>query len=298
MIFVVAFDPASIRICASQGAIGGDHLVGVLQALLQNCLMAEISGTWRLSNELVSAVNEIPEQATRKTAKALLEKLLNPNHYRFVEVITGYEEDYETELGIILASQVGNAKLDVVVCERETVSGPIEAVRIHGFNQSNFARDRSRKACAVIYAPGSKNATDLLDEVLRRLIQHSDTVTIFDRVMGEVFNDNYFYGLGYWCEYFLRSGLKRMARFHTTHGHEKRIKDILGAKLDGSVVDYDVVVHEKCDQPHDRFLRAGGFTLDIGRGIDLFDEKGKCRDVRIGLSDHGAFTRNWGHLQK
>ena len=298
MIFIVAFDPASIRICASQGAIGGDHLVGVLQALLQNCLIAEIRGTWRISQELVSAVKEIPEQGTRKTATALLEKLLDPNRYRFVEVITGFEDDDETELGVILASQIGNADLDVVVCESESVAGPIEVVSIHGFNRSNFARDRSRRASAIIYAPGSKNANEILDEALGRLIKHSNTVTIFDRVMGETFNDNYFHGLGHWCDYFIQSGLKKMVRFHTTRGQEKRIMDMLADKLDGSDIDYDVVVHEKSDQPHDRFLRAGAFTLDIGRGIDLFDENGVCRDVKIGLSDHGAFTRNWGHLEK
>jgi hypothetical protein len=296
MIFVVALDPESIKACSRQGEIGFDHLVGVFQALLQNCLMAEIDGTWRLGPELVDAAKNIPDQDARKKIMTILERLMDPNHYRFVPVISGFEGDHETETGAILASQTTNTDLDLVVCEDETILGPVEAVRIHRFNQSNFARDRSRRACAIVCAPGTRVADELLAEAFGRLLRHAEIVTIFDRVMGKQFKDNYFDGLGHWCAFFRQMKRNYLVRFHTTGGQERSIKNKLAQELDGSGVDYDVVVHEENSQPHDRFLRAAGFTLDIGRGVDLFDYKGECRDVKIGLSDHGSFTREWGHL--
>ena len=296
MIFVIAIDPESIAICGQQGPLGCDHLIGVLQALLQNCLIAETCGTWRLSKEIKEAVKSIPDQGARKKAVTMLEKLTDPNRYRFVDVIHGFEDNYETGAGAILATQTDNPELDVIVCEQNPTPGPVETVSIVRFNQSNFARTRSQKACALVYAPGSRTACALLDEAFGRLVRHADKVTIFDRVMGKEFGGNYFDALGHWCDFFRRTGRNVSVRFHTTRGQERSINNKLAEELDESGVVFDVVVHEEGDQPHERFLRAGGFTLDIGRGIDLFDRNGDCRDVKIGLSDHGAFTREWGWL--
>ena len=296
MIFVVAIDPESIALCGQQGALGCDHLIGVLQALTQNCLIAEASGTWRLSKEFKEAVKSIPDQGARKIAVAMLEKLMDPNHFRFVEVIHGFEEDYETAAGVIVAAQTDNPDLDAIICEQDPAPGLVEAVSIVGFNQSNFARTRSRKACALLYAPGNRRANAVLDEAFGRLIRHSDKVSIFDRVMGKEFGPNYFEALCYWCEFFRQGERNLLVHFHTTRGQEKRIKEKLAEEFDGTKIAFDVVAHEEQDQPHERFLRAGGFTLDIGRGVDLFDRSGDCRDVKIGISDYGAFTREWGHL--
>ena len=296
MVFVVAIDPESIVICGKQGPLGCDHLVGVLQALLQNCLIAEVCGTWRLSADIKEAVKSIPDPGARKKAVTMLEKLADPNRYRFVDVIHGFENDDDTPLGTILAAQTDNPELDVIVCEQNPAPGPVETVSIAGFNQSNFARTRSRKACALLCAPGSRQANALLDEAFGRLIRHSNKVAIFDRVMGKEFGGNYFEALGHWCAFFRQRGENFSVRIHTTRGQERRINEKLAEELDESGVAFDVVVHEEGDQPHERFLRAGGFTLDIGRGVDLFDRNGACRDVKIGLSDHGAFTREWGQL--
>lgn len=296
MIFVVALDPASISACGSQGAIGGDHLVGVLQSFLQNCLLAEIAGTWRLSQELKVAVKGIPDQDARKKVITILEKLADPTRSRFVEVIHGFEDDYETEIGAMLASQTENRDLDVVVCEREPASSSVEVTSIQRFNQSNFARVRSQKACSIVYAPGSRTADEVLNEAFGRLFRHAESVAIFDRVMGKDFGGNYFEAIGHWCRFFRGVDRRFTVRLHTTRGRESNIREKLEKELAGSSVGFVVVVHDEEEQPHDRFLRACGFTLELGRGIDLFTRDGTCRDVKIGLSDHSAFTREWSHL--
>ena len=296
MIFVVAIDPESIRSCAASGEFGADHLIGILLALQQNCLLAEICGTWRISEELKQAVKSIPDQNTRKKASAILEDILSPSRYRLVEVIRGFEDDYDTLIGKILSSQTSNENLDVIICETDGDHGNIEFSKIGRFNQSNFARIRSQRACALIHAPGTEMAENVLKTAFGRLIAHSDSISIYDRVMGKDFGDNYFHALGHWCRFFRQSERKLAVRFHTTQGQERRIRTKLSNELEDSGVSFDVIGHDEGEQPHERFLRACGFTLDIGRGIDLFDKSGQCRDVKIGLSDHGAFTRDWRHL--
>lgn len=296
MIFVVALDPASIIASGSKGVLGGDHLAGIFQSLLQNCLLAEFAGTWRLSEELKCAVKTISDQDARKKLVTMLEKLADPTRNRFVDVIHGHEDDYDTAVGTLLAGQTGNRDLDIIVCETAVLSGAVEVTSIERFNQSNFARTRSQKACSMIYSPGSKEAAEVLDEAFGRLIRHAATIAIFDRVMGKNFGDNYFEALGHWCRFFRESDRQVSIHFHTTRGQESCIKEKLFKEFDQSSVSFDVVVHDEDEQPHDRFLRARGFTLDLGRGVDLFDREGNCRDIKIGLSDHGAFTREWGHL--
>lgn len=296
MVYVVALDPASIQALSSVGALGEDQLIGIFEALLQNCMIAETVGTWRVGAELREAVKRIRNTDTRKRAVAILETLASPGRNRFVDVIAGHEDDCDTPLSDILITQARNAELDVIVCEASPVAGSVEFVSALRFNGSNFAKIRSRSACALIYAPGAKRAEDLLHESFARLVRHADIVEIYDRQMGKAFGDNYFHAVAHWCQFFIASGKSFELRIHTTDSQVRVVRETFADELRDSQITLRVIGHSEDIQPHDRFLRACGFTLDIGRGVDLFDKAGKCRDVKIGLSNHGEFTKQWRHL--
>lgn len=296
MVYVVALDPASVQALTSVGALGEDQLIGIFEALLQNCMIAETVGTWRVGSELREVVKRIGNTDTRKRAIAILETLASPGRNRFVDVIGGHEDDCDTPLSDILITQTRNEELDVIVCETPAVAGSVEFISAFRFNGSNFAKNRSRSACALIYAPGAKRAEDLLQESFGRIVRHADVVEIYDRQMGKSFGPNYFYAVAHWCRFFVECGKSFELQVHTTDSQAGAVLQQFDDELRDSQVTLRVIGHREELQPHDRFLRACGFTFDIGRGVDLFDSEGKCRDVKIGLSNHGEFTKQWRHL--
>lgn len=279
--------------------VGISQVLPVLfQALLQNCLLAEVAGTWRLGAELKDAVKEIKNQDVRKKMVAILERLADPNNCRFTEIVTGFEEDYDSTIAEMLATQSENDELDLIVSESDVDDGTVESTAIVNFNQSNFSTVRSSRAVSgLTYAPGSRTAEPLLNEAFGRLLKHTDRLEIYDRVIGLSFGGNFHEALGHWCTFFKSKSGALSLTLHTT-GNQV---DAVQRKLDEDLEDRDdvsakVVGHLEEDQPHERFLRGGGFTLNIGRGVDLFDRDGNCRDVKISLSGHGEFTREWRSL--
>jgi hypothetical protein len=296
MIFVVALDPESISSCAKQGNIACDHLIGVLLALNQNCLLAEFSGTWRLSGELRNAIKSIEDQGTRKIASSLLESMLDPNRYRFVETITGHEDDFDTPLGELLANHLHDPELDAIISEQQVSQGSIECTSISVFNQSNFARDRSKAACALIFSPGKRTADQLLGQAFGRLVKYCDFVEIYDRQMGKTMGGNYYDAIEHWCRFFAAENRNFELRIHTTRDQARSVKQKFTEQLEDSNVKLKVFAHDEEAQPHERFLRSSCYTFDVGRGVDLFDREGNCRDVKIGMSDHGAFSHEWRGL--
>ena len=123
MIFVVAIDPQSILTLIDKGEVGEDLLLGIFEALLQNCLLAETSGTWRLGVEIKSAISKITDTDIRKRISAVLETFGSPSQNRFVEVIDGHEKDWDTSLSDIIASQGNNRELDAAICEQPKQDG-------------------------------------------------------------------------------------------------------------------------------------------------------------------------------
>ncbi|MCX6876161.1 MAG: hypothetical protein NTW21_20500 [Verrucomicrobia bacterium] len=296
MIFVVAIDPQSILTLIERGEVGEELLLGIFEALLQNCLLAETSVTWRMGGELKDTVSYIKDPDIKKRVSAVMETFANPSKSRFVSVIDGYESDWDTSLSEIVANQGDNAELDAAICETPKHGGVLEFISALRFNSSNFARSRSRSACALIYAPGAKFAHGLLKEAFGRLVRHAEAIEIYDRQIGKDFGANYYEAIPHWCKFFKGFDRKLEIVVHTTDAQAHGVKLRFQAELADSKVTIKVVGHLETEQPHDRFLRACQFTIDIGRGIDLFDKDGACRDVKIGISNHGEFTKQWRHL--
>jgi hypothetical protein len=295
MVFIVAIDPRSIQTLIDKGELGEDLLLGIFEALLQNCLLAETS-TWRVGIELMETVRKIKDPDIRKKVVSVLEIFGHREKNRFVPVIDGYIGDYDTCLSEIIGNQSNNRELDVVVSETGPQDGVLEYVSPLRFNNSNFARTRSRSACALIYAPKAKRAHELLQEAFGRLARHAETIEIYDRQMGKTFGGGYHEAIPHWCSFLKECDRDLQVLIHTTHDWAKAIEKVFQENLSDSKVRIRVLGHLEDQQPHDRFLRACQFTLDIGRGVDLFDKDGWCRDVKIGLSNHGEFTKQWRQL--
>jgi hypothetical protein len=298
MIFVVAVEPDCIPSCLALGDLGEDQIVGVFEALLQNCLLAETTGSWRLSAALTDTVKAVTSVSIRKRLTAILETLLSPTtNCRFVEAIQGYEVDYESTILEILASQGNNSELDAIITSELIQCTTVDSVKITEFNRSNFARERSRLASSsIVYAPKDIQAADLLNEVFHRVIKYSDKIEIYDRQMGISMGGNYHEAIEHWCQFFASFDRKLSLHVHTTSNQAAATKRKFAEHLSNTKVQLSVYAHDEEAQPHDRFLRSCGFTFDIGRGVDLFDRSGFCRDVKIGLSDHGGFTQQWRNL--
>jgi hypothetical protein len=297
MIFVVAIDPESVQTLIDRGELGEDQLLGIFEALLQNCLLAETS-TWRVGSELRETARKVKDPDIKKKIWSILEIFGNPEKNRFVDVIDGYEADWDTGISDIIASQGNNRELDVAICEKVKNDGFLEFVSGLKFNSSNFARDRSRSACALIYAPGCKRADELLQEAFGRLVRHATTIEIYDRQMGKTFGGSYHEAIPYWCDFLEEYDRELNLIIHTTRDWADAIEREFNGNLKHSKVHIGVRSHLEDQQPHDRFLRACHFTLDIGRGVDLFDRDGWCRDVKIGISNHSKFTEQWRSLSK
>ncbi len=296
MVFIVAIDPESVLALIERGELGEDLLLGIFESLLQNCLLAETSGTWRIGGELKSLIGKIKDPDIRKRVSAVLETFSSPSQSRFVAVIDGYENDWDTSISDILITQSNNSELDAAICERPKLEGSLEFISALRYNSSTFARTRSRSACALIYAPKAKPAHELLQEAFGRLARHAETIEIYDRQMGKDFGPNYYEAIPHWCNFFKKCDRELKIVVHTTNSQSRGVDSRFQAELVNSKVTIKVVGHLESDQPHDRFLRACQFTLDIGRGVDLFDKEGWCRDVKIGLSNHGEFTKQWRQL--
>lgn len=297
MIFIVAIDPDSIQTLIDKGELGEEILLGIFEALLQNCLLAETS-TWRVGPELREKIRTIKDPDIRKKVWSVLEVFADPAKSRLVDVIDDYNCDYETSLSDIIGAQGDNKDLDVAICEKPMKDCAFEFISALRFNSSNFARVRSRSACALIYAPGQERAHKILKEAFGRLVRHATIIEIYDRVMGKEFGPNYYEAIPHWCTIFKENGRNLELIIHTTTAQVKSVKLRFQEMLENSKVSVEVLGHPYEMQPHDRFFRACQFTLDIGRGIDLFDKDGWCRDVKIGLSNHGKFTEQWRSLDK
>ena len=291
MVFVIALDPASVSAAAAGGEMGCDHLIGVFEALLQNCLIAEFSGTWRMGEELKEAVQAIPNYDIRMRCGKFLKVMATRN--RFVEAILGHEEDFETQVGLLLSRHTADPALDAILCETPTSKGTVELFSILAFNRSNFARERSRKASAIVYAPGEICAQELCSVAFGRLLSHADNVDLVDSVVGRDFGGNFHEAAGHWCRFFRSLDRDLSVTLHTEENRAAGVERHFQSLLEDSRVRFRVRGYNAKDLPHDRFLRTRMFTLDIGRGLDLFDREGRVRDVRIGLSDHGQFAKLW-----
>lgn len=285
MIFCALIDPDSIRASAAAGEWGEDHLIGVLQCLLQNCLIAETTYSWRFGGELADAIKGIKNQDARLKAGALLEAL--DKRSRFVGIIDDSAFDLEAPLYSIAQAQAKHPNLDVIITQQNSpTESLVEFSLIQHFNQSNFAQERQRRSCGVIVENAELSASEFFGKYFSKLHLAETELHVIDYVIGDKFTSNFSRNLPFWID-FCKS-LNRSLKFtiHTTPGlgdSISRLKNRLAYLAQESRVIPEVKIHDEL--PHERFLVTKQFCFEIGRGIDLFDpDTGKNRDIRLGLS--------------
>jgi hypothetical protein len=286
MIFCVLLDPDSIRASAAAGEWGEDHLIGVLQCLLQNCLIAETE-SWRFSPELALAIRGIQNQDARLKAGALLESL--EKRSRFVGIVDDSAFDLDAPLSEIARAQVRHPNLDVIVTQGGAPeAATVEVTKIQHFHQSNFAQNRQRMACGVNLEPDKLSAPDFFNSHFSKLHLTETDFHIIDYAIGDKgFGSNFHDNLPFWINFLKLRGSATKFVIHTIQpkqpGTLTSIKNRLERLVMGTKITTEVIAH--ADLPHERFLVTTQFCFDIGRGIDLFDpHTAKNRDIKLGLS--------------
>lgn len=286
MVFCVLLDPDSIRASAAAGEWGEDHLIGVLQCLVQNCLIAETE-SWRFSPELADAIKGIKDQDARVKAGALLETL--EKRSRFVGIIDDSGFELDTPLVEVARAQANHADLDVIVTQGgQPDPASVEFTKIQQFHQSNFAQNRQRKSCGVNLEPDKQSAPEFFSQHFAKLHLADTEFHVIDYAIGEMgFGSNFHDNLPYWIDYLKLRGRPSKFVVHTIQSRQQGTTRSIETRLErlaqGTQITTKVEAHQ--DLPHERFLVTTQFCFDIGRGIDLFNPAtGMNRDIRLGLS--------------
>lgn len=284
MIFCVFLDPESIRQSAAKGDLGADHLIGVLRALLENCLLAETTD-WQVSAELKDAVKAIQEPNLRKRAVSLLENMATRN--RFASFLAPLEDDPEAIPTAVALANRDHPALDAILTESPEPHPPgrTEVIPIGRFNGSDFAANRSRSSRGQTLPKGQMQAAEFFEAFFSKLTLVSlPKWEVCDYALGgSGFGENYFHNLRWWIEFLAKSKEPIEFVVHTEGNQQQRIQNRLDELCDDTPVSAEVKIHDSL--PHERYLITSAFVLNIGRGIDLIDpHTERNRDIHISIS--------------
>jgi len=283
MIFCVFLDPESVRQAAAQGELGADHLIGVLRALLENCLLAETTD-WQVGTELKDAVKAIEEPNLRMRAVALLEKFATRN--RFADFLEPLESNADALPAAVALANRDHPSLDAILTEslEPHLTGRAEVIPIGRFNGSDFAANRSQNSRGRTLPQGQMQAAEFFEAFFSKLTLVSlPKWEVCDYYLGQNFNDNYFHNLQWWIEFLAKSEEPIEFVVHTQGHLDQNIQNRLDELCDGTSVRARVKTHDSL--PHERYLITSAFVLNIGRGIDLIDpHTQKNRDIHISIA--------------
>lgn len=281
MVFCVYLDPACIGVVDDGGGVGSDHLVGVVQRLLESCFIAETS-SWNVGSELAREVERLRDPDTRLRMGVLLETLKKRD--RFVDVVDDSALAADVTLTEVAAAQGANPHLDVVITEwtPEAPTG-LEYTPIDRFNRSRFEETRRRLVTeGVTTKPGQLGPAALFSRSFGRMLLGCDVFRIEDYLISKDFSDNYYRNLPHWCTFFATSGrptkvtiITQTTTPATLRSLENRLVEI---SKDTSV---QFAVKTVAKPRHERFFQSAAFSFVIGRGIDLCDENDLNRDVTV-----------------
>jgi hypothetical protein len=290
MIFCVFLDPETIRRSAAQGDLGADHLIGVLRALLENCLLAETTD-WQVGGELKDAVKAIEEPNLRMRAVALLEKFATRN--RFADFLEPIESNADALPAAVALANRDHPSLDAILTESPEPHSPgrTEVIPIGRFNGSNFAANRSQSTRGRTLPQGEMQATEFFEVFFSKLrLVSLPKWEVCDYAIGDTgFGENYFHNLRWWIEFLAQSEEPIEFVLHTQGHLRQNIQNRLDELCEGTSVRARVKIHESL--PHERYLITSAFVFNIGRGIDLIDPHSqRNRDIHLSLSPPLAQT--------
>lgn len=284
MIFCAFLDPESIRHSAAQGDLGADHLVGVMRALLENCLLAETTD-WQVGAQLKDAVKAIQEPNLRKRAASLLEDMAKRN--RFADILEPPDENPEASPAAVALANRDHPALDVILTESPAPHPPgrAEVVPIGRFNGSDFAANRGRAGRGVTLREGEMQAGAFFETFFIKLrLARLPKWEVCDYALGTSgFGENYFHNLRWWVGFLAKSGDPVEFLVHTQGSLLQNIQNRLDDLCDGTSVQARVKIHESL--PHERYLITRAFVINIGRGIDLMDPRTQQnRDIHLSIA--------------
>ncbi len=279
MIFCVFLDPQSVSKLSRMGGIGADALIGIFRVILGNCLLAETTD-WRTGQELRDAVKAIENQDTRKLIFSLLEKLWELQ--RFVDILDVDEKDDDLTTAAVALRNRSHPCLDAIITETAGTlpSGKVEVTSVDRFHGSDFAARCQQAKFGLSLPRGVITSSDFFHKHLSRILLVEGRFEIYDSVIGREFGDNFYHNLPWWID-FLRQSKRDIELVIHTEGYQTgKIQDRLDGLCDDTQITPTVIRHGESSLPHERYLKTPAFTLNLGRGIDLFDPRtGTNRDL-------------------
>lgn len=282
MIFCAFLDPESVRKLSGMGVLGMDSLIGILRALLENCLLAETTD-WQTGTELKAAVQAIPDQTARMKATALLESFWKRD--RFASILDTSNATIDASPAQVALTNRSHHGLDVIVTETPAPhpAGTAEVTAIEAFHSSDFAANRQRMACGIILNEGQMDAADFFKRYLSRLHLVTTKFEVWDYMIGQQFGENYFCCLKWWVGFLSEADEQVEFVIHTEGNQFHAIQQRLDSLCEGTCISPSVKQHDHL--PHERYLLTKAFDFDLGRGIDLFNPTtGRNRDIRVAIS--------------
>jgi hypothetical protein len=280
MIYCVFLDPEAIRALPKQGNLGSDALIGILRILLTHCLLAETTD-WNFGQELRDAIKSIEDQNTRMRLSALVEAFHKRN--RFVDILESGNQQ-ETPLQTALRNQT-HQHLDAIITvdSHPTNSIGAEVIQVENFHRSYFAARCHQEPCLNL-DKDTIHSTEFFKKYLSRLLLVTGSVKFYDSVIGKDFGDNFFHNLPFWISFLQQATQQVELTIHTEGSKTQNILLRLNELTEDTNISPSVVRHEPDTLPHERYLRTVAFTLNLGRGIDLFHpHTGMNRDLHMAI---------------
>lgn len=282
MFFYVFLDPETISdASADQGDLG--RLIDVLRSMEQGCLMAE-TDLWRVDGQLKEKIKEIPFQMERKMIGDLLIHLWQKG-----PLVVMDNDDFETPLVDFAIANAARDSLDLILTPRATESDAgldCEISGLQALHATQFSQARHNLGAGLSFPAASTSGEELFSRCFLKLIRQAQQITIVDYALGEYYGNDHPANLRSWVLWIdenLKNPERKTLIIRTVAGQGHRS---LENQIDGLRHEVDLTlkletVPSKDLLPHRRFLVADQTCLDIDRGIDICDAKGKCRRVDI-----------------
>ena len=183
-------------------------------------------------------------------------------------------------------------RVNHVLCQFSEERSQPQFCKLQEYPSSRFeARRNALAARGISKSEGECCSKSFLDDLLIEILKWTDKISIIDYSIGENWRNsegklsaNYPPSLVDWCNHLVSLNRQIHVDLHTSGGYRGIIQNETDRLTNGSSVSFTVIKHERSKVPHDRFVYAGGFLINIDPGIDLFKD-GRVKDVSARLAD-------------
>ncbi|WP_269538042.1 hypothetical protein [Cerasicoccus fimbriatus] len=285
----IFIDPEVVTDASQTGEAGLGQLINFLREHRYDCIFSE-TDSWRLGEELKEKIQAIEFQHERKLLIELAVAIYSNGPFVFIEGDDGISSLLE-----LAKSKAETAEIDFILTPSDSIiqtECKWEACNLQLVYATRFEEVRQKYRPCVIKKPGHDNAHGIWNTYFRKLIKHTDSVQIVDYSIGKYFGENHKFNLKKWIHWlndnFSDPTVARL-KIHTLDNQQLRVEAFINQLRADVGYSIELKYYPGGDDfPHERFLNAEARWLQIGRGIDLFDQNEDCRDIMFSIARRPA----------